>query len=102
MSRIQRLAEEMDELAHKLVTLKKHHLPDFVRRDIEATTLDLRESADLYNRLIENEETQHAPAYGWVCFHCGHRFYEYDKALAHFGPTPDKEPACQSVPVEGN
>lgn len=102
MSRVQRLAEEMDELAGKLVLLKKHPMQDFVRRDIEQTTLDLSESADLYNRLIDKEETQYAPAFGWVCFHCGYRFYEYDKAKAHFGPTPDKEPACQTEPAQGN
>lgn len=102
MSRVERLAEELDELAYKLAQLKKHPMQDFVRRDIEVTTLDLRESADLYNRLIDKEETQHAPAFGWTCFHCGFRFYEYDKAKEHFGPTPDKEPVCQSESTQGN
>lgn len=26
---------------------------------------------------------------GWVCFHCGLRFREYESALEHFGPTPE-------------
>lgn len=35
------------------------------------------------------DATYTKPGEGWVCFHCGERFVEYDAAKNHFGEGPD-------------
>ena len=38
--------------------------------------------------------TYEAPRDGWVCFHCGERFYAYEAAAEHFGESPSMVAAC--------
>ena len=45
-------------------------------------------------------DTYTAPRDGWVCFHCGKRFYEIDWAREHFGYYPTSKTACL-LGVEG-
>ena len=38
---------------------------------------------------------------GWQCFHCGETFFTVAGARLHFGPTPDRDPACFAHPTPG-
>jgi hypothetical protein len=38
---------------------------------------------------------------GWVCFHCGEHFANPNLAEAHFGPSPDRKPACVLIQERG-
>jgi len=37
---------------------------------------------------------------GWVCFHCGERFVDHDKAESHFGTFPKAQQAICVIDAE--
>ena len=45
-------------------------------------------------------DTYPMPEDGWVCFHCGERFYKIGSAQDHFGARPWAKVACAVTTVE--
>lgn len=64
------------------------------RRNTSHIEEQLNVLADEHNALMDQVETFIPPATGWACFHCGHRFFDQDKARAHFGTEPTEKPKC--------
>lgn len=52
-----------------------------------------------YDAKGEFTDTYPTPEGGWVCFHCGQRFYHQAAARRHFGATPDEITRCIQQPI---
>lgn len=64
------------------------------RRNTSHIEERLNALADQHNELMDQVEKFYPPTTGWACFHCGHRFFDQDKARAHFGTEPTEKPKC--------
>lgn len=49
-------------------------------------------------KIERRNATYTKPGEGFVCFHCGERFIDYESAKAHFGEKPDTQPTCFAAP----
>lgn len=86
------LTAKMDKLAYALATDPLYRQADN-RREAEAR---LEQLAVRHNQVVDDAETYTPPVFGWVCFQCGHRFFDEHKAREHFGDSPTQRPICQA------
>lgn len=71
------------------------HMHGAAHNEIQPLQKALNRLAEEHNTLMDEMDTFQQPVHGWACFHCGYRFFDYDKAKAHFGEDPKGTAKCK-------